>query len=196
MKVIKFHKSPFERQIHESVLIQASKPHFLLNSKMEYNRCQIPRITIKMGEKEVKERKKDLEKEIQEKELRDQEIETKIRSLKKLINRKRAPRRPQQCEPGRKRMRMDNLGELGIEIMGLKAREDEIRDKKIQERKMEQLKRQETLPLPPGKRQCSTYIRKYLNKKSTNLHTPPTPHQNITPAPEDEIQHTKHEPHP
>ena len=50
MKVIKFHKSPFERQIHESVLIQASKPHFLLNSKMEYNRCQIPRITIQMGE--------------------------------------------------------------------------------------------------------------------------------------------------
>ena len=60
MKVVKFHKSAFERQIHESVMIQASKPHFLLNSKMEYTRCQIPRISIKMGEKENKERKKDL----------------------------------------------------------------------------------------------------------------------------------------
>ena len=67
MKVVKFHKSAFERHIHESVLIQASKPHFLLNSKMEYNRCQIPRISIKMDEKEIKEMKKDLEKEIAEK---------------------------------------------------------------------------------------------------------------------------------
>ena len=61
MKVVRYHKSPFERQIHESVLIQASKSHYLLNSKMEYNRWQIPRISIKMGEREIKERQKDLE---------------------------------------------------------------------------------------------------------------------------------------
>ena len=70
---------------------------------------------------------------------------------------------PQQCEPGRNRVRIDHLGEIGIEIMGLKAREEEIRDKKMQERKIEQMKRQEILPLPPGKRQCSADIRKYLS---------------------------------
>ena len=50
MRVVKYHKSPFERQVHESVLIQASTKHHLLNSKSEFNRCQIPRIAIKMGE--------------------------------------------------------------------------------------------------------------------------------------------------
>ena len=29
MKVVKFHKNSFERQIHKSVLIQASIPHFV-----------------------------------------------------------------------------------------------------------------------------------------------------------------------
>ena len=107
MRVIKFHKSPFERQIHESVLIQASKPHYLLNFKMEYNWCQIPRLTIKMGEKEIVERKRDLDNEIVDEKKKDQELEDKIKLLRKLINKKRAPRRPQKCEPDRKRARVD-----------------------------------------------------------------------------------------
>ena len=51
MLVIKFTKTAFERQIYESVQIQENRSHILLNSKSEYNRCSIPRITIKMGEK-------------------------------------------------------------------------------------------------------------------------------------------------
>ena len=64
MKVVTFHKLVFERQINESVLIQ-----------VEYNRCQIPRISIKMGEKEIKERKKDLDNEISDEQMKDIELE-------------------------------------------------------------------------------------------------------------------------
>ena len=39
MKAVKFHKSAFERQIHEAVLIQESRGHHILNSLSEYNRC-------------------------------------------------------------------------------------------------------------------------------------------------------------
>ena len=71
-----------------------------------------------MGEKEIKEKKKDLENEIAEREQKDQELEIKIKTLEKLINKKRAPRRLQQCEPGRKKLRLDPLGEIENEIKG------------------------------------------------------------------------------
>ena len=71
-----------------------------------------------MGEKEIKERKNDLDNEIIDERMRDMELETRIKVLKKLINKKRAPRRPQQCEPGRKVLRLDPEGEIGNEIRG------------------------------------------------------------------------------
>ena len=37
---------------------------------MEYNRCQIPKISIKIGEREINERKKDLENENRQEQLR------------------------------------------------------------------------------------------------------------------------------
>ena len=54
MKVVKFSRTSFERQIYESVLIQENRAHNLLNSKSEFNRCSIPRLTLKMGDKELK----------------------------------------------------------------------------------------------------------------------------------------------
>ena len=52
MKVIRSHVSAFARQIHEAVCIEinASKT---LNSKGEYNRCQLPRLGVKMGERDA-----------------------------------------------------------------------------------------------------------------------------------------------
>ena len=44
-----------------------------------------------MGEKEIVERKRDLEKEIIDEKRKDQELEDKIKHLRKLINKKRAP---------------------------------------------------------------------------------------------------------
>ena len=53
MKILKSTRSAFERQIMESVLIQQNRGHYLMNSKSEYNRCAIPRLTAKLGEKEL-----------------------------------------------------------------------------------------------------------------------------------------------
>ena len=58
MKVITFHRSAFERQIQEAVLIQANIRHHILNSKSEYNQFALPRLGTKLGEKETSERGK------------------------------------------------------------------------------------------------------------------------------------------
>ena len=60
MKAVKFHRSAFERQIQESVLIQANRGHNLLNSKSEYNRCALPRLGTKLGERDIRERKEEI----------------------------------------------------------------------------------------------------------------------------------------
>ena len=57
MRVLKFIQSSFKRQILESVLIQGNRHHNIMNSRSEYNRCALPRLATKMGEKEMKERK-------------------------------------------------------------------------------------------------------------------------------------------
>ena len=56
MKVLRSHVSSFVRQIHEAVCIEmnASKT---LNSKGEYNRCQLPRLGVKMGERDASDAK-------------------------------------------------------------------------------------------------------------------------------------------
>ena len=76
MKPIKFHKSAFERQIHESVLIQAHKDHILMNSKSEYNRCSIPRLSVQLGKKIYRVEGEDEELE------REQQLEEEIRKMK------------------------------------------------------------------------------------------------------------------
>ena len=52
MKVIRSHVSPFVRQIHEAVCIEMNA-NKTLNSKGEYNRCQLPRLGVKMGERDA-----------------------------------------------------------------------------------------------------------------------------------------------
>ena len=51
MKILRRHKSAFVRQINEAVLIDMHSSN-VLNSKSEYNRCQIPRLNVKMGERD------------------------------------------------------------------------------------------------------------------------------------------------
>ena len=55
MKIIKSHSSAFVRQIHEAVLIEMNM-RTVLNSKGEYNRCQLPRLGVKMGVRDVTEK--------------------------------------------------------------------------------------------------------------------------------------------
>ena len=51
MKVLAKHKTAFERQVTEAVLIEISDDGRLLNSKGEFNRCVLPRLQVAVGEK-------------------------------------------------------------------------------------------------------------------------------------------------
>ena len=67
-------------QVHESVCIQATRErHILLNSRSEFNRCALPRLEIKMGEKEYSDRKEEEENEKEE----EEEINKLIKEMKK-----------------------------------------------------------------------------------------------------------------
>ena len=63
MRVVSFTRSAMERQVLESVKIQEERSKSnIMNSKSEYSRCTIPRLTAKMGDKDY-DKKRDKEKE-------------------------------------------------------------------------------------------------------------------------------------
>ena len=103
MTTISQHKSAFERQLTEAVLIRRKSGAKLMNSKLEYTRCYIPKITVKIGDKEAK--NPDIEKENNTKdiirmmknkwrrnELLEGEIETENPPKKRKIAQKRGPK--------------------------------------------------------------------------------------------------------
>ena len=79
MKISRTTKSAFNRQILESVEIQAQRSrHYLLNSRSEYNRCALPRLTARLGD-DVYDK---VDKEKKEEKHEEYELEKKIRDLK------------------------------------------------------------------------------------------------------------------
>ena len=54
VKVVRYTRSSFVRQVTESVIIQEERNHNILNSKSEYNRCSLPRLTANLGDREWK----------------------------------------------------------------------------------------------------------------------------------------------
>ena len=79
-------RSAFERQVMESVLIQQElHKHNILNSKSEYNRCALPRLTTKIGDKEFNEWRRE---KLEEKQ-KDEELESKIRDMRRTRNKQR-----------------------------------------------------------------------------------------------------------
>ena len=80
MRIIRTHRSAFERQIYEGVRIQRERrENNILNSKSEYSRCALPRLEVKLGEssrgyKDSKEK---------EEEKREAELEQKIVEMRK-----------------------------------------------------------------------------------------------------------------
>ena len=54
MRIRSQHKTAFERQITEAVLIRKYAGPYLMNSKKEYNRCYIPQIEVKKNPNETK----------------------------------------------------------------------------------------------------------------------------------------------
>ena len=74
MRVVAYCRTSFERQMMEILEIQKAKTqHHILNSKSEYNRCDLPRLTTKIGENDFK-KWEDNHKEEKDKEKRTEEV--------------------------------------------------------------------------------------------------------------------------
>ena len=116
MEILSFSRTAYERQIMEAVQIQLHREdHHLLNSRAEFNRSAIPRLGLKLGDNEYKERKE----EESDEEKKEETILMKIRELKKERNRergnqRRAEFRNRDKEPARKRRKVDSLGEQSV----------------------------------------------------------------------------------
>ena len=85
MRVLKSTRTAFERKILESVLIQKSRHHHIMNNKAEYNRCALPRLTAKLVERELgkwrEEDRREMEKEASiEEKIRIRKIKEKRRN--------------------------------------------------------------------------------------------------------------------
>ena len=105
MKILKTTKTAFERQILESVLIQKARAHNIMNNKSEYNRCALPRLTAKLGERDMEKWREEDRSEHQ----LEATIEEKIRIRKKDRAKKRAEanRRREKGQPAKKRRKVD-----------------------------------------------------------------------------------------
>ena len=73
-----------------------------------------------MGEKEIVDRRREIGERIGDEKRKDQELQEKIKKLKKLINKKRA------SGDHRKRTKIDPSGLIGLEILGMSEKRDII----------------------------------------------------------------------
>ena len=146
MKVIQYSKSSFERQIRESVQIQAErKDHHLLNSRSEYNRCSVPRLSAQMGDSEYKK----VEKEIEEEKRKEEKLEYKIRQMRKEKTKARLP--PTKASgPAKKRRKLETTEYVTIEeIWGEPEYTEPEKRKDTTEQEQESKRQRTTGPRPP-----------------------------------------------
>ena len=102
IKVIKYARKAFDRQIFESVAIEENRlHHHLLNSRSEFNRSAVPRLVCKLGDNTYKK----FEKEMEEEKEKEEGLVSKIRSLVKERNKLRAHH--QRKLPPSKRRKLD-----------------------------------------------------------------------------------------
>ena len=145
IKVLKYTRTPFERQIRESVYLQGSRTDFLLNSKSEYNRCSLPRLTTKLGEKEIKEGKEEEKREKR----REDEIGRKIREMK--IERSKKRREPEEENQSKRRRVEREDKEENSEDENKEENPKEESEKK-EEREKEKRRKKKMIKEMPGKR--------------------------------------------
>ena len=88
MFIVEYKRSAFERQIQEAVTIEKeSKKCEILNSKAEWNQYALPRLVTRMGDRETEVR--GLEEELRKEKKIEDEIEAKVRALRKERNKAR-----------------------------------------------------------------------------------------------------------
>ena len=147
VRVVRYTRRAFERQIMESVFIQEERSHFILNSKSEYNRCSLPRLTSNLGNREWKKRKKEEEEEKE----REAALERVITTMRKERNNRRKDNAKRQDEPAEKRRK---IGE-----------EEWKRVKQTREIGEKRREREEKEEENPSKRRKTNDIRNYMGDK-------------------------------
>ena len=100
MEVIKSMRSSWDRQMLESVTIQQNtNTHHILNSRSEYNRCSLPRLSTRLGDSDFKKYEKELE--IAKK--KEEGLEHQIRNMRKARNKLRRTRSQKTVPPAKRR---------------------------------------------------------------------------------------------
>ena len=103
-------RSAFNRQISESVTIQhQNQKNNILNSKSEYNRCALPRLTADLGEIPVGRMEKELNEKKRKEKAEEKELQQKIRDLRvrRSMDRRETAREMEQ--PAKKRRKLENM---------------------------------------------------------------------------------------
>ena len=137
IKIIKAAKSSFERQIYESVEIQENRHHHLLNSRSEFNRCAVPRLMCKLGDKAYKKFEKEMETELAKEETQV----SKIRELRKGRNRDRN----KALAPPPKRRKLDENNYTSRNTQEIPPRETEKRKLETEETPQNKKRRKEDI---------------------------------------------------
>ena len=133
IRVIQHTRSSFERQVLESVKIQQEREgHYILNSRSEFNRCAVPRLTTKLGETDYRKYEQEMEKEKEQEKL----VCEKIIQMKKTRNKDRKNQQRKK-EPSGKRRKLDC--ETFIEVIPERGRPDtkEIGEKRMNTEKID-----------------------------------------------------------
>ena len=188
MKIVRTCMSSFERQIYESVLIQREREeHHILNSRTEYNRCSLPRITTQVGEQEVEKYNQTLLQEKQE----EEKLEKLIINLRKQRNKARLmPAKSQDL--GTKRRKINRTEYITInEVWGRPEKTKSVKNKANSEpeqeptpKKMKNEEFEETQIIQKKEILCpltpNQYQHQKLNQKK-QIHQKKTSNQNLNP---------------
>ena len=86
-------------------MMQENRIHHIINSKSEYNRCSLPRLTAKLGDREWKKKAKE-ERMEKEKEI---ELDKRIIELRKARCTKRRGQLTEAEKPAEKRRKINEL---------------------------------------------------------------------------------------
>ena len=145
LKILSHPRSAFERQVQESVKIQdEQKSHELMNSRSEYNRCALPRLTAQLGERDSeKRRKEEMIREKEEEEIVQREVlKRKKEKMEKMKQERRGERNRERGEEDQASKRR-KLGEEGkykkvkqIEPYNREERRDNLTEEKREEKKI------------------------------------------------------------
>ena len=164
MEVVRYTRTSFERQILESVCIQQNTHHNLLNSRSEYNRCSLPRLSTKLGDKEFKKH----EKQLYEEQKKEEGLEQRIREMRKTRCKTRRSRNQKANPPAKRRKTGEETYTRTCVIWETADLEQEEKQHKVCENGKAE-KRRENLDNPAPKRQrlSQNDIRKFLMQPQT-----------------------------